>query len=76
MDNAVALAAIALATSTVTILGFVVRFILTKFVKALNEHTKAAVSQKQSSDEVLKFMKGLNGKLEGALIAKVKEKSK
>lgn len=76
MENTVALAALGLAATTVAGLIWVVKFLATKFADALNDHTAAANKQAQSSDEVLKFMKNLNGKLEGAFVAKVKEKSR
>lgn len=72
----VALAAIALAGTTVGGLIWVVKYFAETLSKDLKEHTAAAIKQAESSDEVLKFMKNLNGKLEGAFVAKVKEKSK
>lgn len=78
----VALAAIGLAATTVGALIWVVKFIASELTSAIREHTKAAMKQAEasrkqteSSEEVLKFMKNLNGKLEGAFVAKVKEKS-
>lgn len=73
MENTVAMAAIGLAATTVAGLIWVVKFFAEKLVAALKEHSEAALKQSQSSDEVLKFMKNLNGKLEGAYAAKVKE---
>lgn len=76
MDNTVALAAISLALTTVGGLIWVVKYFAETLSKDLKEHTAAAIKQAKSSDEVLRFMKNLNGKLEGAFVAKVKEKSK
>lgn len=75
-SNAVALAAITLAATAVGGLIWGFKYMAEKLVKALNEHSEAANRQAASSDEVLKFMKNLNGKLEGAFVAKVKEKSR
>ncbi|SIC58410.1 hypothetical protein [Mycobacteroides abscessus] len=75
MDNTVAIAAIGLATTAIGCLVWVVRFVVEKLTVALEENTKASIKQAQSSDDVLKFMKNLNGKLEGAFVEKVKEKS-
>lgn len=83
MENGVALAAIALAGTAVASLAWVIRYFATTFVDAMKSHTAAAVELKaesaasrETSEEVLKFMKNLNGKLEGAFVAKVKEKSR
>lgn len=72
----VALAALTLAGTALAALVWTLKFVLKTFNKTLQEHTKAAISQKESSDEVLRFMKNLNGKLEGAFVAKVEEKLK
>lgn len=74
MDNAVALAAIALATTTVACLVWVVKYLAKTLSKDLQEHTKAAQSQTRASNEVLKFMKNLNGKLENAYVEKASER--
>jgi Mg2+/Co2+ transporter CorB len=74
MDNTVALASIALAASSVAALVWVVKYFAKSLTSALKEHTKAAQGQIKSSDEVLKFMINLNGKLENAYIEKAKEK--
>lgn len=77
MDNAVALAAIALAASSVTGLIWLAKFVAKTLGEDLREHTKAAIKQSQAakeqakesrkaaeaSQEVLDFMKRLNGKL-------------
>lgn len=75
MENTVAIAAIGLAATTVACLVWVVKFLAKTLSQDLQEHTKAAIKQTQASNEVLKFMKNLNGKLEGAVKAKVQEKS-
>jgi hypothetical protein len=72
----VALAAIGLAATTVGGLIWVVKYFAKTLSKDLQEHTSAAIKQAEASDEVLKFMKNLNGKLEGAFVEKVKEKNK
>lgn len=82
MENTVAIAAIGLAGTLTVGLIWVVKFVLNKLNSTMQEHVKAAVEQaaeskasRETSEEVLKFMKNLNGKLEGAFVAKVKEKS-
>ena len=72
MDNAVALAAIGLAGSTVAGLIWALKYFANTLAKDLQEHTKAAIAQKKSSDEVLTFMKNLNGKLQAATEAKLR----
>lgn len=69
----VALAAIALAATAVGAMVWSNRFMTEKLTKTLDENTRASVSQASSSDEVLKFMKNLNGKFEKAYIDKRKE---
>ena len=63
MDNAVALAAIGLATSSVGGLIWLAKFVAKTLGKDLKAHTIAANKQTAASREVLKFMKNLNGKL-------------
>jgi hypothetical protein len=96
MDNAVAIAAIGLAATTVAGLVWVMKYFANSLTKDLQEHTKAAIESKKASQalertvrkvgeqaelsaknsqEQLKFMKKLNGKLEGALIQKVTEQT-
>lgn len=69
----VALAAIGLAATTVGGLIWTVKYFATAFVEALKAHTKAANKQADASEEVLQFMKNLNGKLENAYKQKVRE---
>lgn len=80
MENAVALAAIALAGSSIAGLIWLAKFVARTLGNDLQEHTKAAISatkaseqQIQASKEVLTFMKNLNGKLAKATIQTVKE---
>ncbi len=79
--STVSLAAIALASLTVGGIIWVVKYSLKQLSSDLKEHTKAATElavasrvQTESNQEVLKFMKNLNGKLEGAFISKVEER--
>ena len=74
-DKAVSLAAIALAATTVGGLIWVVKYFAEKLSNDLQEHTKAAINQTKASEEVIRFMKNLNGKLEGAFVTKVAEKN-
>jgi len=96
MENAVAIAAIGLAGTTVGALIWVVKYIAKELSRDLREHTKASIAaaaaskslketvqkvgeQAQlsaaNSEEQLKFMKKLNGKLENAIIQKVAEQT-
>ncbi len=96
MDNGVALAAIALAGTTVTALIWVVKYVTKELAEDLKEHTKASVAAAQASKELkqtvakvgkqaelsaansqeqLKFMKKLNGKLEKAIVQKVTQQN-
>lgn len=87
MENAVALAAIALASTTVLGLIWLAKFVAKTLGEDLKAHTSAAIHQTASnkeltrasreqtkaSGEVLLFMKNLNGKLAKATIQTVKE---
>ena len=80
--NAVSLAAIALAATTVAGIIWIVKYLANTLSKDIKEHTEAATQltvaaqqQTKSSNEVLVFMKKLNGKLEGAVIQKVAEQT-
>lgn len=64
MDTTVSIAAIGLAGTTVAGLIWVVKYFAKTLSKDLQEHTKAAVSQTQTNEEMLRFMRNLNGKLE------------
>jgi len=102
-NNAVSIAAIALASTTVAGLIWVMKYFAKTLAHDLKEHTKAAVNQQHAStksaeaskalektvrkvgeqaelsaansQEQLRFMKKLNGKLEGAFIQKVTEQT-
>lgn len=74
MDNTVAIAAIGLATTTVGGLIWIMKYLANTLSKDLKEHTAAAISQRESSDEVLQFMKNLNGRLEKAAREKLRGK--
>lgn len=75
MDNSVALAAIGLAATSVGGFIWLVKFMAKTLGTALQEHTKAAISQTEASQEVLTFMKNLNGKLAKATIQTVTEQN-
>lgn len=86
-DNAVALAAIGVLGTAVVGMVWVIKFALSKLSKDLQEHTKAAMSQSETNkkvsasidtyshqnEELLAFMKNLNGRLQNAVIQKVEE---
>lgn len=81
-DQSVSLAAIGLAVTAVGAVVYVVKYLAETLSQDLREHTKAATElaqaakeQKKASNEVLIFMKRLNGQLEGAVIQKVAEKT-
>lgn len=87
MDNAVALAALGLTGSTIAALVWVVKYLANTLSKDLQEHTKAALKQQlaskeqataarkstAASNEMLIFMKALNGKLRKATIQTIQE---
>lgn len=80
MENAVALAAIGLAASSIAGLIWLAKFVAKTLGNDLQEHTKAAIQateaskqQVKASKEVLTFMKNLNGKLAKATIQTVQE---
>lgn len=89
MENTVAIAAISLAGATVTGLIWVMKYFAKTLSHDLKEHTKAAINQtiaskdsaaasreqKAASQEVLMFMKNLNGKLAKATIQTVQEQT-
>lgn len=82
MDNAVALAAIALAASSVAGLIWLAKFVARTLGEDLKAHTQAAYKatqaskeQVKASKEVLTFMKNLNGKLAKATIQTVQEQN-
>lgn len=80
--NSVSIAAIALAATAIGGVIWVVKYLAQTLSNDLQEHTKAATElknaaqeQTKASNEVLVFMKRLNGKLEGAVIQKVAEQT-
>lgn len=75
MDNAVALAAISLAGGSMGGVIWLAKYFAKQLSHDLQEHTKAAQNNAQASDEMLKFMRNLNGKLENAYIQKVQEQT-
>jgi len=88
-DGAVALAALGVLGTTVGLMAWVVKKVLGDVAPALTKHAETAeqlskmvientaqtVKSRESGDELLTFMKRLNGKLEGALIQKVIEQT-
>lgn len=81
MGDSVALAAITLAGTCVAGVIWVVKYLATKLTSALEEHTAASVKQTEASkkqteasQEVLVFMRNLNGRLEAAAKAKLEGK--
>lgn len=82
MDNAVALSALGVLATCVGLMAWVVKKVLGDVAPALSKHAEtaselsAAVAKNtESNDELLKFMKRLNGKLEHAVIQKVGEQT-
>lgn len=80
MDNTVALAAIALAGTAIGAVIWVVKYLANTLSKDMREHTTAAIELTlasregaAASNEVLMFMKNLNGKLAKATIATAEE---
>lgn len=81
-DGAVALAALGVLGTTVGLMAWVVKKVLGDVAPALNKHADTATNlagavekNTESNQELLEFMKKLNGKLEGALIQKVSEQN-
>lgn len=87
MEKDITLAALGLAATTVAALIWVVKYFAQTLSEDLREHTKAAteltnaakqqtkasLTAAKSNDQVLTFMKKLNGKLEGAVQDKLNE---
>lgn len=76
----VALAAIGIVATAVAALVWIVKFLMTEMRRSIDKNTKSheklsKTTQKNTevSNETLKFMKRLNGKLEKATIQTVKE---
>lgn len=88
-DGAVALAALGVLGTTVGLMAWVVKKVLGDVAPALVKHAETAEKlshmvenntigtskNTQSTEELLKFMQKLNGKLEGAVIQKVAEQT-
>lgn len=81
-DSSVAIAALGVLATSVGLMAWVVKKVLGDVAPALNNHAKTALNLSDavlkntaSNDELLKFMKKLNGKLEHAVIQKVKEQT-
>lgn len=87
MDNAVALAALGLAATTVGALIWFIKWVSSEFSEDIKAHTAAAVSSTEASMELKRsvdklyelgseqhdFMKNLNGKLTKAVVDTAKE---
>ena len=73
MDDAVSLAAISLAATVVGGLIWLLKYGAQTLSKDLQEHTAAAVRQRETSEEVLRFMRNLNGRLESVVAEKLKK---
>lgn len=69
--TAVSLAAIALAATAVGGVIWLAKYFAKELSKDLREHTKAAVNQTAASNEVLLFMRNLNGELKKAAARKL-----
>lgn len=81
-DGAVALAALGVLGTTVGLMAWVVKKVLGDVAPALNKHAETAESlagavkkNTESNQELLTFMRRLNGKLEGAYVQKVQEQT-
>jgi hypothetical protein len=76
LENTVSLAAIGLAATTVAALVWVVKYLAKTLSKDLQEHTAAATKQIAASNEMLIFMKKLNGRLPKLVGEKIEQASK
>lgn len=81
-SNAVSLAALGVLGTCVGLMAWVVKKVLGDVAPALNHHArtaenlgKAVDKNTESNQELLTFMKKLNGKLENAIIQKVTEQT-
>lgn len=79
-DGSVAIAALGVLATSVGLMAWVVKKVLGDVAPALNKHAQTAMhlsnavaKNTESNDQLLKFMKKLNGKLENAVIQKVAE---
>lgn len=69
----VALAAIGLAASAVGGGIWLMKYAAKELARDIREHTKAAQSQAKSNEEMLEFMRNLNGRLRKTVQDKLKE---
>lgn len=81
-STSVALAALGVLATSVGLMAWVVKKVLGDVAPALTKHAKTANTladavkkNTQSNNELLKFMRRLNGKLEHAVIQKVSEQT-
>ncbi len=81
-EASVAIAALGVLATSVGLMAWVVKKVLGDVAPALNRHANTATELSDavkkntaSNDELLKFMKRLNGKLEHAVIQKVSEQT-
>jgi predicted nucleic acid-binding protein len=81
-DNAVALTALGVLATSVGLMAWVVKKVLSDVAPALTKHADTAselsdsvLENTKSNKEMLKFMKKLNGRLENAVIQKVAEQT-
>lgn len=81
-DNTVAVAALGVLGTCVALMAWVVKKVLGDVAPALTKHaetaeglSRAVKKNTESNDELLKFMKKLNGRLEHAVIQKVAEQT-
>lgn len=81
-ENGVAIAALGVLATSVGLMAWVVKKVLGDVAPALNHHAETATNlsdavkkNTESNEELLKFMKRLNGKLEHAVIQKVAEQT-
>lgn len=73
MDNAVAIAALGITGTAIGGLIWALKFISEKFLKATEQHTKAAALQAATNQEMLTFMRNLNGRLKKTVKEKLNE---
>ena len=74
--NEVALAAIALAATTIGGMIWIMKWGAREVAHDLKEHTKAATIQTEASREMLDFMKNLNGRLRKSVASTLEDNKK
>lgn len=81
-NNSVAIAALGVLATSVGLMAWVVKKVLGDVAPALTHHAQTAQNlsdavkkNTESNDELLKFMRKLNGRLENAVIQKVAEQT-